>query len=171
MTSRMGEQVSLFDLDIQFTRTSPEPCPQTKEKTSAASSKKRQGSSKKMPIYLNLQKGDGRIAESFFLRGVLSLGESTMPNFGESHSEEKESVYWQTLMDTPQPTYYSLLNCGEEPREPNPTILSQILEEETDPKYDLSAKACRGILNRASRRGKALPEILQRALEQQANES
>lgn len=36
------------------------------------------------------------------------------------------------------------------------------------PKYCLSAKACQGILNRAKRRGKELPEMLRIALEQQA---
>ena len=35
-------------------------------------------------------------------------------------------------------------------------------------KYYLSAKACQGILNRAKRRGKELPEMLRIALEQQA---
>lgn len=37
-------------------------------------------------------------------------------------------------------------------------------------KYYLSAKACQGILNRAKRRGKELPEMLRIALEQQANQ-
>jgi hypothetical protein len=44
--------------------------------------------------------------------------------------------------------------------------LSQILEESPHPKYCLSAKACQGILNRANRRGKKLPLMLQEALEQ-----
>ena len=59
------------------------------------------------------------------------------------------------------------LNLSELPRTPNPTLLSDILEEEADPKYNLSAKACRGILNRASRRGKKLPEVLEEALKAQ----
>ena len=51
---------------------------------------------------------------------------------------------------------------------PNPTKLSDILEEGTvDKRYYLSAKACRGILNRADKRGKELPEILRAALENQ----
>jgi len=45
--------------------------------------------------------------------------------------------------------------------------LSEILEEEADAKYNLSSKACQGILNRANKRGKKLPEILQKALEAQ----
>ena len=46
------------------------------------------------------------------------------------------------------------------------TKLSQILETgPVDPKYTLSKKACSGILNRAERRGKKLPEMLETALE------
>jgi cytidylate kinase len=45
--------------------------------------------------------------------------------------------------------------------------LSQILEANAPEKYYLSAKACEGILRRAERRGKQLPEILKIALEQQ----
>ena len=45
--------------------------------------------------------------------------------------------------------------------------MSEILEEETDPKYTLSARACEGILNRAAKRGKGLPEVLERALRKQ----
>lgn len=47
--------------------------------------------------------------------------------------------------------------------------LSDILEESPDPKYSLSAKACLGILNRAEKRGKELPEPLRQALKVVAN--
>ena len=43
--------------------------------------------------------------------------------------------------------------------------LSQILEESVPPKYWLSPKACRGILRRAERRGRELPEPLRLALQ------
>lgn len=43
--------------------------------------------------------------------------------------------------------------------------LSDILEDNPDPKYSLSAKACSGILNRAEKRGKELPQPLRLALE------
>ena len=56
------------------------------------------------------------------------------------------------------------LNIGECPREENVSLLSQILEVNAPEKYFLSVKACRGILTRASRRGKALPELLKTAL-------
>ena len=59
---------------------------------------------------------------------------------------------------------YSMHSFGECPKEGVESRLSQILEAEPHPKYCLSAKACQGILNRAARRGKDLPEALRRAL-------
>lgn len=44
------------------------------------------------------------------------------------------------------------------------SLLSQILEVNAPEKYFLSARACRGILTRASRRGKKLPDLLETAL-------
>ena len=58
----------------------------------------------------------------------------------------------------------STLNTGECPSVAVESRLSWILEDNVPEKYYLSAKACQGILNRASRRGKALPEILRTAL-------
>ena len=46
--------------------------------------------------------------------------------------------------------------------------LSDILQKNVPQRFYLSRKACLGILRRASARGKALPEILKKALEQQA---
>ena len=48
-----------------------------------------------------------------------------------------------------------------------PSTLSEILEEEVSSKYTLSARACEGILNRAAKRGKGLPEVLEQALKKQ----
>lgn len=56
------------------------------------------------------------------------------------------------------------LNIGEFPREENVSLLSWILEDNVPQKYYLSAKACQGILTRASRRGKKLPDLLQTTL-------
>ena len=53
------------------------------------------------------------------------------------------------------------------PKMSNLTKLSDILEENADEKYRLSSRACAGILNRANKRGKELPEILKQALENQ----
>ena len=55
-------------------------------------------------------------------------------------------------------------NTGESPNVAAESRLSQILEETPQGKYRLSGKACRGILRRAERRGKKLPEILKRVL-------
>lgn len=70
--------------------------------------------------------------------------------------------------DFPRRRYYLTLNCGEKPRIPIPSKLSEILVDDPDPKYRLSAKACQGILNRAERRGKDLPPELKAALEAQS---
>lgn len=56
------------------------------------------------------------------------------------------------------------LNIGESPNAERESLLSQILEVNVPQKYYLSARACQGILTRASRRGKPLPELLEQAL-------
>ena len=61
-----------------------------------------------------------------------------------------------------------MLNTGECPREEDVSTLSQILMEGVPEKYYLSRKACQGILTRASKRGKELPEVLKKALISQA---
>lgn len=55
-------------------------------------------------------------------------------------------------------------NTGESPNVAVVSRLSQILEETPQEKYCLSAKACQGILRRAERRGKDLPEMLKTVL-------
>ena len=61
-----------------------------------------------------------------------------------------------------------MLSFGEFPREENESTLSQILQDGVPEKYYLSPKACLGILRRALERGKKLPEVLEKALVQQA---
>lgn len=63
---------------------------------------------------------------------------------------------------------YTMHSFGEYPREENVSRLSAILEGCPHQRYSLSAKACQGILNRAERRGKKLPEQLETALRAQA---
>ena len=46
------------------------------------------------------------------------------------------------------------------------STLSQILVRNAPEKYNLSAKACAGILRRAEKRGKELPTMLREALEE-----
>lgn len=62
------------------------------------------------------------------------------------------------------------LNTGESPNVAVESTLSQILEVDVPEKYYLSKKACEGILRRAERRGKKLPDVLKTALEQQSAE-
>ena len=58
----------------------------------------------------------------------------------------------------------SMLSIEEFPNEGEEFSLSAILMDVVQEKYYLSKKACQGILNRAERRGKILPEILKKAL-------
>lgn len=58
----------------------------------------------------------------------------------------------------------SMLNIGEFPNAERESLLSWILEDNVPQKYYLSARACQGILTRASKRGKPLPDILKQAL-------
>ena len=57
-----------------------------------------------------------------------------------------------------------MLNTGEYPNVVVESTLSQILQENVPTKYYLSSTACRGILNRAIKRGKKLPDMLEEAL-------
>jgi hypothetical protein len=57
------------------------------------------------------------------------------------------------------------LNSAEYPSDAVASSLSDILETgDVARRYFLSARACRGILRRAEKRGKVLPELLRRAL-------
>lgn len=56
-------------------------------------------------------------------------------------------------------------SIGEFPSVARESSLSEVLEADAPRKYYLSPTACRGILRRAERRGKELPEILREALE------
>jgi hypothetical protein len=120
---------------------SPEPsaAETPKDQTSKPSLKKSSElSAKKLPLFLSLKR-DG-----------LKPG---------------ASAEWETAA-APFPSLgeYPTRSFGECPREENASRLSQILEAYPHQKYSLSAKACQGILNRAERRGKELPEQLEAAL-------
>ena len=67
---------------------------------------------------------------------------------------------------------FSTHNFSEWPSEGDVSLcaLAEVLETgPLPPHYYLSAKACRGILRRAAKRGKELPILLQRALEMAAD--
>lgn len=104
--------------------------------------------------------------EAGVLPGVpTTLSSSAYLNGGEG------LLSWPISMDSPPHPFYLTMNIGEKPREPNPTRLSEILEDSPDPKYSLTAKACDGILRRSERRGKPLPPELKEALMIQAGRS
>lgn len=96
------------------------------------------------------------------------LGTCTMRSTTVSLNGEKESAYWLTTPALQHLGYCLTLNLSERPRVANPTKLSQILERNPDEKYNLSERACEGILRRAERRGKELPPELKAALEAQS---
>lgn len=158
----------LFAQDIQFMKMCQEHSQATAVRTLERSLKKPSKSQTKMPLFLDLR-GNGPRADVSWERDLTDLipllGEFMMPNFGEYHRGEKDYVFSLTTTDSPPQRYY--LNMGEQPMNPIITKLSDILEEDADPKYQLSSKACQGILNRAEKRGKQLPEILKTALENQ----
>lgn len=108
----------------------------TKEKTSVASSKNSQEYATKKVQFLDLRTENGETQEKSWAITFLLHGD------------------------------YSTLNTGECPNEENASILWQILQEDAPEKYYLSAKACEGILRRAERRGKELPEMLRKALKE-----
>ena len=65
---------------------------------------------------------------------------------------------------------FTMHSFGESPSEENVSRLSQILVDSAHPKYSLSEKACAGILRRAEKRGKELPQELKEALLRQCSE-
>ena len=128
------------DQDLSAGRMSPALSPATKEKISGRSLKPSSALKNRPPRCLRLVKKAG----------------------------PTPTIMWET---DGQPHTESLMHSGGEcPREENVSSLSQILQGNVPRRYYLSPKACRGILRRASVRGKELPEILRIALERQAAE-
>ena len=159
-------QLTWSDLAGWSGKTSPEHSAPTEAKISAPSSKKRQGSQKKMPLFLDLREVNGLWQDASWETDLASLGALMTHSIMASHSAEDAYVYLLISADFPPRKF--CLNCGEKPLMPKPSKLSDILEENADPKYSLSARACQGILNRAERRGKELPKELKEALTEQA---
>lgn len=136
----LAEQVSLFDPDSWSGKTSPEPSPPTAAKTLQRSLKKSSKSASRMPMCKCVSRGGGQSPGAIML----------------------------TMDDGALLGAYTMRSFGECPNEENVSLLSQILEVSPHPKYSLSARACLGILNRAERRGKILPQELKKALENQS---
>ena len=167
----MEGQMSLLDQDTQYGRTSPELSPATKGKTSKRSSRSSSGSRNlTLPMFLCLRREGGQNQDGYTMSWVDGAwpGASTTLSSGAYRSDENGLLWLRTSTDLQHRKYYLTLNIGEKPREPNPTKLSQVLEEDADPKYRLSSRACQGILNRAERRGKELPKELKEALLEQS---
>lgn len=137
MTKRTDEQVTWSDLGLWSGKTCPEHSAATKDKTSRQSSKRSSASqSRKSPILKCLKKAG-------------------TPGVATTMKWEDDGAWLGECMTR---------NTGESPNVAVVSRLSQILEETPQEKYSLSAKACQGILRRAERRGKDLPETLKAVL-------
>ena len=133
----VGEQISLSDLGLWCGKTSVEHCQAElpTEKISESFSKKPQELSIVTPQFLDCRaERVGLMQGAFWETDGLSLGEYTMHSFGECPKDVVESA------------------------------LSQILEDNAPPKFFLSDKAKQGILNRAKKKNRELPPILEQAL-------
>ena len=146
----MDGQVTWSDLGFSFGRTLSEHSAATEEKTSTPCWKKLRVSQNQDFLYLDCRKsGSGQKQEPSTVMGGLSLGELTTLRTGEKPSETAV----QEMLSVWGPH-----SVAEESQ------LSQILEVNPLPKYNLTAKACQGILRRAERRGKDLPARLKAVL-------
>lgn len=131
-----------FIQDSLFGKMFPEPSPAIKEPISKPSSKPFvKSGGAPTLLYLSLRKEDG------FLPGAS----------------------WETV--TALPGVSSTLNITECPSDVRESTLSQILDLNAPERYNLSAKACAGILRRAQKRGKELPPMLREALFEVVNAS
>ena len=152
-TEIMEGQVSMYDLGGEFTKMSLELFPRTAAGTSKPSSRnssKSQNPMLPMCLCLKAESGARQDASTMSWEDGALLGEYTMDSFGERPNTLTEEQSFSVL-----------------PNGVSASRLSQILVDDAPQKYCLSAKACQGILNRAERRGKALPAELKEALEQQ----
>lgn len=146
----MDGQVTWSDLGFSFGRTLSEHSAATEGKTSQPCWKKLRVSQNQDFLYLDCRTSrNGQKQEPLTVMGGLSLGELTTLRTGENPSETAV----QEMLSVWGPH-----SVAEESR------LSQILEVNPLPKYNLTAKACQGILRRAGRRGKDLPERLKAVL-------
>lgn len=137
----MDGQVTWLDLGISCGKTWSEPLAATKEKTSQPCSKRSSKSSSRKPPVLKCLKRAG------------------LPGEGITMKWEDDGAWCGEL---------TTRNTGECPNAVVVSRLSQILEETPHPKYNLTQKACQGILRRAERRGKDLPKLLKAVLIQQS---
>lgn len=153
----MVEQMSLFSLDSCYGKTYQGHYPahqETKGQISKPSSQSVLESKKRMPLMCLSLKAVGQMPEFSWEEDGALLGKYQTYNISDAPKDGKDWLFCATSMEWL----------------PQKSCLSSILLE-ADPKYRLSVKACQGILNRASRRGKALPGILETALKQMIQQS
>ena len=128
-------QQQISFLDSQFGKMSQAHSVQTEEKTSEQSSRRSVPSARRTLMFLDLRPGmGGNLLGSYWEMDIASLGKYTTLNIGESPNAVREST------------------------------LSQILQLNAPKKYFLSPQACAGIIRRAEKRGKTLPDMLRAAL-------
>ena len=168
-------QITWQDRGMQFGKMSQVPLVQEPRKgqTSKESSRSSSASQTRMlPMCLCLKTESGASQDISTMKwddGVLP-GLLTMHSITDLHKDENGLLWCAISTDYLPEKLYLTLNTGERPRESNQAKLSDILQDDADLKYNLSPKACFGILRRAEKRGKELPEILREALESQADD-
>ena len=171
MCTELTGQMNFYDSpDIWCGRTSEAPL--ARQEKDSPREQTFESCWRKLPAWSNLTLmflclPNGRRRESSSATDIRSLGGFTIVNGSGCLNAEEESPWSRTLMGIPLPTsYLNALNVGESPIHPIESHLTDVLETDADSRYDLSAKACQGIINRSANRGKALPEMLKTALEQ-----
>ena len=127
-------QQQISFLDSACGKTSPAPSVQTAARTSEQSSSPSVPSATIPLMYLDLRTGYGNLLGAYWETITALPGKSTMPSTGPCRNGAKGST------------------------------LSQILQLDAPEKYSLSPKACAGIIRRANKRGKVLPDMLRDAL-------
>ena len=137
MTEQTEGQVTWSYLGLWSGKMCPEHSQATKGETLRQSSKRSSASQSRKPPILKCLKKAGQLG-----------GATTM-------KWEDDGAWLGECM---------MRNTGESPNAAVVSRLSQILEGTPQEKYSLSAKACQGILRRAERRGKDLPETLKAVL-------
>ena len=121
--------------DLLCGKTYPEHSAATEDRTSGQCFRRSAASAENKPmLFLNLRRDDGFLPDASWETVGALPGVSTMLSTGECPSEERGST------------------------------LSQILQENAPEKYFLSPRACAGILRRAEKRGKILPDMFKEAL-------
>jgi hypothetical protein len=97
----------------------------------------------------------GKTSQALFPQTLDEILQQSSPRFANAGRVTSRGEFW-------------MRNIVEWHNDAVVCSLSQILEANVPQKYYLSPRAARGILRRAEKRGKKLPEQLQRALTQVA---